>query len=426
MCPDCDSGFLEEADAPQSFSPSTTPSPSFPISEPTSRRRFPATVMWVETPPSRDDGSGDVSAAGVQRNHHHQHPRHLSMDGARRSRRGGRNTDRSPFNPVIVLRRSVDGGSGDGERQGGSFELYYDDGTGSRLRALPASMSDFLMGSGFDRLLEQLAQIEHAGIGGRNLNHQPVSKSAIEAMPTIVIADCHVGLDSHCAVCKEIFEIGTEVREMPCKHIYHQDCIFPWLSLKNSCPVCRHEMPSDANHRRWGGSGGGDSSTAAPLSTLRSTLLPTQESDEGSNTPIEAGGEEERVGLTIWRLPGGGFAVGRFAGSRNGESELPVVYTEMDGGFNNNDTAPRSISWNSRVSRARDSNGIGRAFRGIFSFFGRLRSNSSASSTAARTGSSESESSTTSSTPRRGRMVSFFDRLSSRRSNDSNWALDGA
>ncbi|KAI3701140.1 hypothetical protein L2E82_45785 [Cichorium intybus] len=46
--------------------------------------------------------------------------------------------------------------------------------------------------------------------------------------------------------------------------------------------------------------------------------------------------ESAVVGLTIWRLPGGGFAVGRFTGGRrtgSGKRELPVVYTEADGGF---------------------------------------------------------------------------------------------
>ncbi|CBI16098.3 unnamed protein product, partial [Vitis vinifera] len=226
-----------------------------------------------------------------------------------------------------------------GDRSPSSFELYYDDGAGSGLRPLPATMSEFLMGSGFDRLLEQLSQIEINGFGRGE--HPPASKAAVESMPTIEIVSSHIVTELHCAVCKEAFQLGSEAREMPCKHIYHSDCILPWLSLRNSCPVCRHELPTDVPGTR--------------------------------NSPT--------VGLTIWRLPGGGFAVGRFSGGRRaGERELPVVYTEMDGGFNNSG-APRRISWASRRSRSRESGGsLGRAFRNIFSFLGRFRSSSSSSS----------------------------------------------
>ncbi|CAM0958463.1 unnamed protein product [Alopecurus aequalis] len=247
----------------------------------------------------------------------------------------------APFNPVIVLRRSAVDDAAAEALAGSSFELFYDDGAGSGLRPLPESMSDFLMGSGFERLLGQLAQIEAGGLT-RARETPPASKAAVESMPTVAIAAAHVGADCHCAVCKEAFELGAEAREMPCGHIYHEDCILPWLQLRNSCPVCRHEMPVDA---------------AAPRS--------------------QAGAEEETVGLTIWRLPGGGFAVGRFAGGRRPEErELPVVYTEMDGGFNNGG-APRRISWGSRQSRSTERSAIGRIFRSMFACFGRGRSSSS-------------------------------------------------
>ncbi|KAI7725398.1 hypothetical protein M8C21_033817, partial [Ambrosia artemisiifolia] len=134
-------------------------------------------------------------------------------------RRARRNTgDRSPFNPVIVLRGPTSNGStpeaASVETGAGGFELFYDDEAGSGLRPLPASMSEFLLGSGFDRFLDQLSQIEANGLGRIDAN-PPASKAAIESMPTIEFQEKHIHTDPHCAVCKEAFELGTEAREMP-------------------------------------------------------------------------------------------------------------------------------------------------------------------------------------------------------------------
>uniref|UniRef100_A0A0D9VAV1 RING-type E3 ubiquitin transferase n=1 Tax=Leersia perrieri TaxID=77586 RepID=A0A0D9VAV1_9ORYZ len=187
-------------------------------------------------------------------------------------------------------------------------------------------MSHFLMASGFDRLL---AHIDAA----LRSSSTPASKSAVDSMPTLTIEPHHVAADAHCAVCTDPFELAAEAREMPCGHIYHHDCILPWLALRNSCPVCRHHMPAAA--------AGADDDDAAAT-----------------------------VGLTIWRLPGGGFAVGRFAGGATRE-ELPLVFTEMDGDFNGGGGSPRRISWSSSRGGRRSSRRgvIGRMIHSVFSCF---------------------------------------------------------
>ena len=222
-------------------------------------------------------------------------------------RGGGGSGRRGTMNPVIVLR----GGSLSG------FELYYDDGAGDGLRPLPGDVQHLLMGSGFHRLLDQFSRLEAAA------PRPPASKAAVESMPSVTIS----GSGAHCAVCQEAFEPGAAGREMPCKHVYHQDCILPWLSLRNSCPVCRQELPVAAT--------------------------PDAEAD---------------AGLTIWRLPRGGFAVGRFAGGPR--EQLPVVYTELDGGFSNG-VGPRRVTWPEGEGQVDGSEGrIRRVFRNLLGCFG--------------------------------------------------------
>lgn len=244
----------------------------------------------------------------------------------------------SSINPVIALPNSSD------DTQLPNYQLFYDDSSGLGLRPLPVSIADFLMGSGFDRILHQLGQLDF----NSSLDNPPASKSAVESIPVVQIVASHVGSESHCAVCKEEFEIDTEARELPCKHIYHSDCILPWLVLHNSCPVCRFKLPTDDMS---GNEGRGSDSVEGMM-----------------------------VGLRIWRLPGGGFAVGRFMGGRGTTEEglFPVVYTEMDGGFGNNDDF-RRISWPLRERRSGRSRGWTRAFRSFFTFFRRNRDTSSSS-----------------------------------------------
>lgn len=47
-----------------------------------------------------------------------------------------------------------------------------------------------------------------------------------------------------CPICIENITEDEEVKELPCKHQYHIECINQWIAQKNKhviCPVCRWE-----------------------------------------------------------------------------------------------------------------------------------------------------------------------------------------
>lgn len=60
-----------------------------------------------------------------------------------------------------------------------------------------------------------------------------------------------------CLVCQETFVDEDKLFKLPCKHLFHIDCILPWIEKHNTCPSCRYELPTDnfghENQRRQDG-----------------------------------------------------------------------------------------------------------------------------------------------------------------------------
>jgi len=76
------------------------------------------------------------------------------------------------------------------------------------------SMEDFL-----HRLFEEHV---HAG-------PPPADKDVVEKLPRKNITKEQELEEVECAVCKDNFEEGDNVIELPCNHLFHPDCILPWL-----------------------------------------------------------------------------------------------------------------------------------------------------------------------------------------------------
>ena len=49
-------------------------------------------------------------------------------------------------------------------------------------------------------------------------------------------------IDTSCSICCVDFEQGTTVKQTPCMHIFHNECLFQWIETKINepdCPFCR-------------------------------------------------------------------------------------------------------------------------------------------------------------------------------------------
>lgn len=201
VCPSCNGGFLEELETPN---PSLSPNPN------------PMDALFLD----------DLSTL-------------LGMGPTRSF------NDPSEFNPFVFLQNYLQ----NLRANGASIQFVVENnsnidptagGAGAAFR-LPANLGDYFIGPGLEQLIQQLAENDPNRYGT-----PPASKSAVEALPNIKINEAMMSSDSsQCAVCKDSFELNEEARQMPCKHIYHSDCIIPWLELHNSCPVCRYELPTD-------------------------------------------------------------------------------------------------------------------------------------------------------------------------------------
>uniref|UniRef100_A0A7N4P4S1 E3 ubiquitin-protein ligase RNF181 n=1 Tax=Sarcophilus harrisii TaxID=9305 RepID=A0A7N4P4S1_SARHA len=73
----------------------------------------------------------------------------------------------------------------------------------------------------------------------------PAARRAVENLPKSTITGAQADKGLKCPVCLLEFEEEQTALEMPCQHLFHSDCILPWLGKTNSCPLCRCELPTD-------------------------------------------------------------------------------------------------------------------------------------------------------------------------------------
>lgn len=50
---------------------------------------------------------------------------------------------------------------------------------------------------------------------------------------------------TQCSICQDSFCEGEEVYKLPCRHVYHCNCVTSWLEKNHTCPLCRLQLPRE-------------------------------------------------------------------------------------------------------------------------------------------------------------------------------------
>lgn len=109
---------------------------------------------------------------------------------------------------------------------------------------LHSNPGDYAWGqSGLDAIVTQLlGQLENTG-------PPPADKEKISSLPTVTVTQEQVDTGLECPVCKEDYAVAEQVRQLPCNHFFHSNCIVPWLELHDTCPVCRKSLKGEDSSR---------------------------------------------------------------------------------------------------------------------------------------------------------------------------------
>jgi hypothetical protein len=54
---------------------------------------------------------------------------------------------------------------------------------------------------------------------------------------------------NNCAICCDEIQNKEDGFQTPCNHYMHNTCLTHWLLLKNTCPICRHNICGSNNHK---------------------------------------------------------------------------------------------------------------------------------------------------------------------------------
>lgn len=73
---------------------------------------------------------------------------------------------------------------------------------------------------------------------------RPSEGSQTDLTELAELSACHKVPSNSCAICLDPINIDHGIRALTCNHIFHSECITPWLTTRcANCPLCKMEIP---------------------------------------------------------------------------------------------------------------------------------------------------------------------------------------
>ncbi|CAI4222426.1 unnamed protein product [Auanema sp. JU1783] len=110
--------------------------------------------------------------------------------------------------------------------------------TGSGERQIRLGTEETVLNS-MDRIMQDLFHVVDQPLNG-------LSDQQLRSIPIIEVTENHVKDETQCSTCLDLFKLGESVAQLNCMHIFHQQCVEPWLKQQRSCPICRQRVNPQA------------------------------------------------------------------------------------------------------------------------------------------------------------------------------------
>ena len=61
----------------------------------------------------------------------------------------------------------------------------------------------------------------------------------------LLVKNMDIDTNKECYICLKNFSTKKRIRQLPCKHMFCEDCLRPWLKTNYTCPTCKVKLKYD-------------------------------------------------------------------------------------------------------------------------------------------------------------------------------------